>query len=113
MAKPTPDLLPEKNRLLFHYYDKNKKIESNLGFDIISEKQEIIFYYKNDIFILVNELDDNRRRLMYLAVIDVDTLNYKTPKRLVCEYQSTNFEKNWGPFTYKNKLHMLYDINPL
>ena len=43
----------------------------------------------------------------------LDTLNYKIPKTLVCESQSTNFEKNWGPFTYKNKLHMLYDINPL
>lgn len=72
-----------------------------------------LFYYKDDIFILVNELDDDNRRLMYLAVIDVDTLNYKIPKTLVCESQSTNFEKNWGPFTYKNKLHMLYDINPL
>ena len=72
-----------------------------------------LFYYKDDIFILVNEIDDDRRRLMYLAVIDVDTLNYKIPKTLVCESQSTNFEKNWGPFTYKNKLHMLYDINPL
>ena len=72
-----------------------------------------LFYYKDDIFILVNELDNDNRRLMYLAVIDVDTLNYKIPKTLVCESQSTNFEKNWGPFTYKNKLHMLYDINPL
>ena len=72
-----------------------------------------LFYYKDDIFILVNELDDDRKRLMYLGVIDVDTLNYKIPKTLVCESQSTNFEKNWGPFTYKNKLHMLYDINPL
>lgn len=72
-----------------------------------------LFYYKDDIFILVNELDDDSKRQMYLAVIDVDTLNYKIPKTLVCESQSTNFEKNWGPFTYKNKLHMLYDINPL
>ena len=72
-----------------------------------------LFNYKDDIFILVNEIDDNKKRLMYLAVIDVDTLNYKIPKTLVCESQSTNFEKNWGPFTYKNKLHMLYDINPL
>ena len=76
-----------------------------------------LFYYKDDIFMLVNEIDghdkDPRKRLMYLAVIDVDTLNYKIPKTLVCESQSSNFEKNWGPFTYKNKLHMLYDINPL
>ena len=56
-----------------------------------------LFYYKDDIFILVNELDDDNRRLMYLAVIDVDTLNYKIPKTLVCESQSTNFEKNWVP----------------
>ena len=76
-----------------------------------------LFYYKNDIFILVNEIDDikkdPRKRLMYLAMIDTDTLDYKTPKMLVCETLSSKFEKNWGPFTYKNKLHMLYDINPL
>ena len=76
-----------------------------------------LFYYKNDIFILVNEIDeigkDPRKRLMYLSMIDVDTLNYKMPKVLVCESLSSNFEKNWGPFTYKDKLHMLYDINPL
>ena len=40
-----------------------------------------LFYYKNDVFILVNEIDgpdkDPRKRLMYLAVIDVDTLDYK------------------------------------
>jgi len=76
-----------------------------------------LFYYKNDIFMLVNEIEEHdkepRKRLMYLAVIDLDTLNYKIPKTLVCGPQSTNFEKNWGPFTYKNKLHMLYDINPL
>ena len=72
-----------------------------------------LFYYKNDIFILVNELDDDNRRLMYLGGIDVDMLNYKIPKTLVCESQSTNFEKNWGIFYLQNKLHMLYDINPL
>ena len=42
-----------------------------------------LFYYKNDVFILVNEIDghdkDPRKRLMYLAVIDVDTLDYKIP----------------------------------
>ena len=76
-----------------------------------------LFYYKNDIFVLVNEIDDikkdPRKRLMYLSMVDIETLNYKTPKMLVCESLSSNFEKNWGPFTYKNKLHMLYDINPL
>ena len=50
------------------------------------------------VFILVNEIDgydkDPRKRLMYLAVIDVDTLDYKTLKTLVCESLSTNFEKN-------------------
>jgi hypothetical protein len=106
--------------------DLNLLEEHNLKFKefknriVVHQKQSLegpedprLFYYKDDIFILVNEINDDRKRLMYLAVIDIDTLNYKIPKTLVCESLSSNFEKNWGPFTYKNKLHMLYDINPL
>lgn len=76
-----------------------------------------LFYFKGEIYILVNEIDDAdkdpRKRLMYLSPIDLNTLDYKTSKTLVCESLSTNFEKNWGPFIYNDKLHMLYDINPL
>ena len=67
---------------------------------------------------LINEIDDiekdPRKRHMYLSTIDVETLNYDAlQKTKICEFLSTNFEKNWGPFTYKNKMYMLYDINPL
>ena len=76
-----------------------------------------LFYFKGEVYILVNEIDDMdkkpRKRLMYLSPINLNTLNYKRSKSLVCESLSTNFEKNWGPFIYKDKLHMLYDINPL
>jgi len=76
-----------------------------------------LFYWKNDIYMLINEIDeldkDPRRRLMYVVKIDSNKLNYKSPKFPLCETLSSNFEKNWGPFTYKDKLHMIYDINPL
>lgn len=132
------------NFLIISLFDENyKKIKQNIidiDLTILKEKnlkfkefkQRIIehqktvlegpedprlFYYNDDIHILVNEIDevnkDPRRRLMYLGTIDVNTLDYKTPKQVVCKELSTNFEKNWGSFTYKNKLHMVYDINPL
>ena len=56
-----------------------------------------LFYYNGDNHILVNEIDEPdknpRRRLMYLATIDIKTLDYKTPKQTVCKQLSTNFEK--------------------
>ena len=82
-----------------------------------------LFYYNGDVHILMNQMNESekkdnkktnkKRRLMHIATIDLESLNYKTPKTLLCESLSTSFEKNWGPFTYQNKLHMLYDINPL
>ena len=29
------------------------------------------------------------------------------------KYRPLTFQKNWGPFVYKDELYMLYDINPL
>ena len=102
-------------KLEFKEY-KNRIIEHNQA---ISEGPEDprLFYYKDEIYILINEIDDldkdPRRRLMYISKIDSNKIAYKTPKFTLCETLSSNFEKNWGPFTYKNKLHMIYDINPL
>ena len=50
---------------------------------------------------------------MFVSKIDINNLNYDINKTDLCKSLSTNFEKNWGSFIYKNKLHMLYDINPL
>ena len=72
-----------------------------------------LFYYKNDIYILVNELTKDKKRHMFVSKIDIDNLTYDINKKDLCKSLSSNFEKNWGSFMYKNKLHMLYDINPL
>ena len=50
---------------------------------------------------------------LILSKIDLSKLYYDTNKKNLCEALSTSFEKNWGSFMYKKKLHMLYDINPL
>jgi hypothetical protein len=74
---------------------------------------------------MVNQLNrsskySNPPRHMFVSKINLDTLGYiksgdkeKHHKTPLCEKLSTSFEKNWGSFTYKDKLHMLYDINPL
>lgn len=88
-----------------------------------------LFYQGNDIYIMVNQLNRSSKysqppRHMFVSKIDMDTLEYNNrwknsvgttehQKTLLCEKLSTSFEKNWGSFHYKNKLHMLYDINPL
>tara|TARA_Y100000389_G_scaffold183613_1_gene201275 strand:+ start:4546 stop:5841 length:1296 start_codon:yes stop_codon:yes gene_type:complete len=71
-----------------------------------------LFYRDNDIYILINELNDKKQRHMFVAKIDIDNLTYGS-KIEICKSLSTDFEKNWGPFIYKDKLHMIYDINPL
>ena len=77
-----------------------------------------LFYYNDDIYIMVNQLNSNNKyskppRHMYISKIDLDKLHYDTNKTNLCEALSTSFEKNWGSFMYKKKLHMLYSINPL
>ena len=71
-----------------------------------------LFDYKGDIYILVNELTPEKKRHMFISKINLETLSYNN-KINICKSLSTDFEKNWGPFIYKKKLHMLYDINPL
>jgi len=77
-----------------------------------------LFYYNDDIYIMVNQLNSNNKyskppRHMFISKIDLDKLHYDTNKTNLCEALSTSFEKNWGSFMYKKKLHMLYSINPL
>ena len=71
-----------------------------------------LFYHKGDIYILINELNDKKQRHMFVSKIDLKNLTYKD-KIEICKNLSSDFEKNWGPFIHKNKLHMIYDINPL
>ena len=71
-----------------------------------------LFYHKGDIYILINELNDKKQRHMFISKIDLETLTCGD-KIEICKNLSSDFEKNWGPFIYKNKLHMIYDINPL
>ena len=49
---------------------------------------------------------------MFISKVDLKNLTYGD-KIEICKDLSTDFEKNWGPFTHKNKLYMIYDINPL
>ena len=90
-----------------------------------------LFYRGSDIYIMVNQINRNKKyenspRHMFVSKVNLDTLEYKNRwdkgkgkdtdkhyKTNLCEKLSTSFEKNWGSFHYKNKLHMLYDINPL
>jgi len=88
-----------------------------------------LFYHDKDIYILVNQLNRSSNypsppRHMFVSKIDIDTLEYRNrwqksegiqehQKTSICEKISTSFEKNWGSFNYKNKLYMLYDVNPL
>ena len=71
-----------------------------------------LFYHKGDIYILINELNDKKQRHMFVSKIDLENLTYGD-KIEICKNLSSDFEKNWGPFIHKNKLHMIYDINPL
>ena len=88
-----------------------------------------LFYHGKDIYILVNQLNRSSKyssppRHMFVSKINIDTLEYRNrwqksegiqehQKTPICEKISTSFEKNWGSFNYKNKLYMLYDVNPL
>ena len=104
-----PKLLSNKN---IEFKDSKKIIPHG---DKLLEGPEDprLFYYKDNLYILVNELTKDKKRHMFVSKIDVNNLTYDRNKSSLCKLLSTDFEKNWGPFIYKNKLHMLYDINPL
>ena len=71
-----------------------------------------LFYHKNEIYILLNDLTPENKRHMFISKINIEKLEYYEKTEL-CESLSTRFEKNWGPFIHNDKLHMVYDINPL
>lgn len=88
-----------------------------------------LFYRDKEIYIMVNQLNRDSKyssppRHMFVSKVDLKTLEYRNrwqksegiqehQKTILCEKLSSHFEKNWGSFHYKDKLHMLYDINPL
>tara|TARA_B100001094_G_scaffold278860_1_gene288660 strand:+ start:1568 stop:2848 length:1281 start_codon:yes stop_codon:yes gene_type:complete len=98
----------------------NKKKFKNQSKKIITHGESLsegpedprLFYHKNDIYILINQLNDKKKRHMFISKVDLKNLTYGD-KIEICKDLSTDFEKNWGPFIHKNKLYMIYDINPL
>jgi hypothetical protein len=104
-----PELFNNKNM----EFKEGKKIVVHSDKSLDGPEDPRLFYYKNDLYILVNELTKDKKRHMFVSKIDVNNLTYDTNKTELCKSLSSNFEKNWGSFVYKNKLHMLYDINPL
>jgi len=99
--------------------DKNKEFK-DFKKEIITHGDKLLkgpedprlFYYNNEIYILLNDLTPDNKRHMFISKINIDKLEYYDKIEL-CESLSTRFEKNWGPFIYNDKLHMVYDINPL
>lgn len=94
------------------FYEQVGKIIPHGEKVLVGPEDPRLFYHKNDIYILINELNDKKQRHMFISKIDLKNLTYGD-KIEICKSLSTDIEKNWGPFIYKNKLHMIYDINPL
>ena len=94
------------------FSDQVKKIVPHGETILEGPEDPRLFYNKGDIYILINELNDKKQRHMFISKINLERLTYGD-KTEICKSLSTDFEKNWGPFIYKGKLHMIYDINPL
>ena len=94
------------------FSDQVKKIVSHGEKILEGPEDPRLFYHKGDIYILINELNDKKQRHMFISKIDLENLTY-SDKIEICKNLSSDFEKNWGPFMHKDKLHMIYDINPL
>ena len=120
-----------KRRLLkFKEFNKDKLVihEDRAG-RLGGPEDPRLFYQGKDLYIMVNQLNRDKKytkppRHMFVSKIDLNKLEYRNrwkesdeiqehQKTLLCEKLSTHFEKNWGSLHYKNKLYMLYDINPL
>ena len=100
---------------------ENKKLKFKALKDkVISHRESLtvgpedprLFYHGEDVYILINELNKKKQRHMFVSKVDIEKLTCGE-KVEICKSLSTDFEKNWGPFIYKDKLHMIYDINPL
>lgn len=94
------------------YSDQVKKIIPHGEKVLEGPEDPRLFYHKDDIYILINELNKNKQRHMFISKIDLENLSYGN-KTEICKSLSTDFEKNWGSFIHKKKLHMIYNINPL
>ena len=94
------------------FSDQVKKIVPHGDKILEGPEDPRLFYHKGDIYILINELNDKKQRHMFISKVDLENLTYGN-KIEICKDLSTDFEKNWGPFIHKSKLHMIYDINPL
>ena len=79
------------------------------------EDPRLFYHTDGNIYILINDINTKykeKKRHMFIAKVNLNNLTYDD-KLCICEKLSTNFEKNWGSFTYKNDTYLLYDINPL
>jgi hypothetical protein len=104
-----PKIVRDRN---LKFSDQVKKIVPHGEKILEGPEDPRLFYHKGDIYILINELNDKKQRHMFISKIELENLTYGD-KIEICKDLSSDFEKNWGPFIYKNKLHMIYDINPL
>ena len=89
----------------FKEFKDSEKIVSNSDKLLKGPEDTRLFYYKDDIYILINDLTLENKRHMFVSKIDLKKLNYKLPTEL-CKNLSSNFEKNWGTFIHQNKLHI-------
>ena len=111
--------LLQRKLLKFKNFEEGKfVIHEDRGGRLGGPEDPRLFYYNDDIYIMVNQLNSNNKyskppRHMFISKIDLSKLYYDTNKKNLCESLSTSFEKNWGSFMHKKKLHMLYSINPL
>ncbi len=93
--------------------DKNLKEKDFKKIDVNSKSAEDprIFKFKNDYFLIFNDKLDIKHncRVMFIAKLNKKfEIEYKTPLYLHIK----PVEKNWTPFTYKNRLHLSYGLMP-
>ncbi len=98
----------------------NKKFKGQIKYHSESksdgpEDPRLFYHTDGNIYILFNDINPKykeKKRHMFIAQVDVENLTYGK-RTTLCEKLSTNFEKNWGTFTYKNETYLVYNINPL
>ena len=104
--------LKDKKKKFKEFKEDQKKIITHGEKQIKGSEDPRLFYLNDDIYILFNGLNSEDKRHMFVGKVNLNKLEYSKPIEL-CESLSTRFEKNWGPFIYQKKLHMIYDINPV
>ena len=80
-------VLKEKN---LKFKEFKKKIIEHQKTILEGPEDPRLFYYKNNIFMLINEIDDIKnihvKDAMYLSTIDIDTLEYDAQKQRYVNY---------------------------